>query len=290
MQKSEILEDRSKAKSKNNTPKKNLSLKIIKSPIRVVKKEMPESLSNIIKPKLYKNISKEDYFESENKTNNIQNSIFTKKELEAEISINNLLNNNKFNNNFHYKENDLNISHSENINKQNSSEMINEKNFKERSKRSFLGNIDDFPNNKFKSDFSVLSNNTIKEESDFNNMNIVNNAVSHSKDRHVRDLKIESNDKKIIPPNNLNNLKDIYKQNNEENEDLNNLNIKYEDISNLDDLDYIKHSNAKKKKEWKSWCLSEKELFYEAIANGANYTSLQKLFKNMNDVKIFNSK
>jgi hypothetical protein len=45
----------------------------------------------------------------------------------------------------------------------------------------------------------------------------------------------------------------------------------------------------KKKKDWKSWSLQEKELFYEAIANGGNYSSLQKLFKNMNDViKFYN--
>ena len=43
---------------------------------------------------------------------------------------------------------------------------------------------------------------------------------------------------------------------------------------------------AKRKKDWKSWSSTEKELFYEAIANGANYCSLQKLFKNMNDVNL----
>ena len=42
--------------------------------------------------------------------------------------------------------------------------------------------------------------------------------------------------------------------------------------------------STKKKKDWISWSLNEKLLFYEAIANGGNYTSLQKLFKNMNDV------
>ena len=42
--------------------------------------------------------------------------------------------------------------------------------------------------------------------------------------------------------------------------------------------------DKKKKKNWKNWSSQEKELFYEAIANGGNYSSLQKLFKNMNDV------
>lgn len=46
-------------------------------------------------------------------------------------------------------------------------------------------------------------------------------------------------------------------------------------------------TNRKKKKEWISWSTQEKELFYEAIANGGNYSSLQKLFKNMNDVKNY---
>ena len=52
-----------------------------------------------------------------------------------------------------------------------------------------------------------------------------------------------------------------------------------------------KENNIKENKEkrnWKSWSPQEKILFYEIIANGGNYTSLQKLFKTMNDVsKIF---
>ena len=48
-------------------------------------------------------------------------------------------------------------------------------------------------------------------------------------------------------------------------------------------------SNTKENKEkrnWKSWSPQEKILFYEIIANGENYSSLQKLFKTMNDVSI----
>ena len=52
-----------------------------------------------------------------------------------------------------------------------------------------------------------------------------------------------------------------------------------------------KENNIKENKEkrtWKSWSPQEKILFYEIIDNGGNYTSLQKLFKTMNDVsKIF---
>ena len=40
----------------------------------------------------------------------------------------------------------------------------------------------------------------------------------------------------------------------------------------------------KEKRNWKSWSPQEKILFYEIIANGGNYSSLQKLFKTMNDV------
>lgn len=44
-------------------------------------------------------------------------------------------------------------------------------------------------------------------------------------------------------------------------------------------------SNFKEKRNWKSWSPQEKILFYEIIANGGNYSSLQKLFKTMNDVR-----
>ena len=42
----------------------------------------------------------------------------------------------------------------------------------------------------------------------------------------------------------------------------------------------------KEKRNWKSWSPQEKILFYEIIASGGNYGSLQKLFKTMNDVRI----
>ena len=43
----------------------------------------------------------------------------------------------------------------------------------------------------------------------------------------------------------------------------------------------------KEKRNWKSWSPQEKILFYEIIANGGNYSSLQKLFKTMNDVSLY---
>ena len=65
-----------------------------------------------------------------------------------------------------------------------------------------------------------------------------------------------------------------------------NENLENSKISPSDTYDIIDESQffKKKKKEWKSWSSQEKELFYEAIANGVNYSSLQKLFKNMNNV------
>ena len=45
-----------------------------------------------------------------------------------------------------------------------------------------------------------------------------------------------------------------------------------------------KEKQPQRKKEWKSWSSQEKLMFYELIANGGNYSSLQKLFKTMNDV------
>ncbi len=62
-----------------------------------------------------------------------------------------------------------------------------------------------------------------------------------------------------------------------------NSNFKESDNSDLN-FDKEKEEDKKKKKDWKSWSPQEKELFYEAIANGGNYSSLQKLFKTMNDV------
>jgi len=67
-----------------------------------------------------------------------------------------------------------------------------------------------------------------------------------------------------------------------ENFDDFNKNNSYEIYDNQNESNSFK----KKKKEWKSWSSQEKELFYEAIANGVNYSSLQKLFKNMNNVKF----
>ena len=61
-----------------------------------------------------------------------------------------------------------------------------------------------------------------------------------------------------------------------------------EQKANIEDVQNSS-SNTKENKEkrnWKSWSPQEKILFYEIIANGENYSSLQKLFKTMNDVSI----
>ena len=58
---------------------------------------------------------------------------------------------------------------------------------------------------------------------------------------------------------------------------------KTEEIKNEEDPQ-IAVCNSKEKRNWKSWSPQEKILFYEIIANGGNYSSLQKLFKTMNNV------
>ena len=147
-------------------------------------------------------------------------------------------------------------------------------------------NLLDFENN--------LKKNQIEKDKEMNN--IIKNIIPEINEKNLKDkikkncldtkmennLKLDTN-KILLPPNINNKIKDIFikKIKNEDNDNYE------ENIDlNLEDSDYLKSSNAKKKKEWKSWSLSEKELFYEAIANGANYSSLQKLFKNMNDVNF----
>lgn len=65
----------------------------------------------------------------------------------------------------------------------------------------------------------------------------------------------------------------------EKNDDQN----KNEEIKNEEDPQ-IAVCTSKEKRNWKSWSPQEKILFYEIIANGGNYSSLQKLFKTMNNV------
>jgi hypothetical protein len=63
--------------------------------------------------------------------------------------------------------------------------------------------------------------------------------------------------------------------------------LKNESFQIKEEQEHIfENTDKSKKKNWKSWSSQEKVLFYEAIANGANYSSLQKLFKNMNYVII----
>jgi hypothetical protein len=124
------------------------------------------------------------------------------------------------------------------------------------------------------------------------------NHNSYLNNNEKKEFEINSNKKninfkvdmntKMIPPNNINIINNFISNKKIKNEE----NVSKFSIS--DNLDsQIEHENSeylkinKKKKEWKSWCLSEKELFYEAIANGVNYSSLQKLFKNMTNVNFF---
>ena len=60
-------------------------------------------------------------------------------------------------------------------------------------------------------------------------------------------------------------------------------NIKTEMIEGIKE-DKKAEETIPKKKDWSTWSTQEKILFYEIIANGGNYSSLQKLFKTMNYV------
>ena len=76
------------------------------------------------------------------------------------------------------------------------------------------------------------------------------------------------------------------------NEKIEKTNILQENINdqktNIEDVQNASPNTKenKEKRNWKSWSPQEKILFYEIIANGENYSSLQKLFKTMNDVSI----
>lgn len=54
----------------------------------------------------------------------------------------------------------------------------------------------------------------------------------------------------------------------------------------INDFDGLSSNKRKRKKDWKSWSLTEKILFYEVIAKGGNHSSLQKLFETMKEVSL----
>ena len=94
--------------------------------------------------------------------------------------------------------------------------------------------------------------------------------------------------------NNIINKIDVPPYKSKENENENEKKLKEKENIIKETENYKKEENKKlkekqpqRKKEWKSWSSQEKLMFYELIANGGNYSSLQKLFKTMNDVKIF---
>ena len=86
-------------------------------------------------------------------------------------------------------------------------------------------------------------------------------------------IKAEINIYEVIDKKEENKPKDNYQSNN-----IDNISVIE---NNNHEADNNEENMSKKKKDWKSWSSTEKEVFYEA-----NYCSLQKLFKNMNDVRI----
>jgi TPP-dependent indolepyruvate ferredoxin oxidoreductase alpha subunit len=106
-----------------------------------------------------------------------------------------------------------------------------------------------------------FSNTKEKEKDTSQKNNIIKSKVPPLVEEKKND-KIEKTN--IIQPNNA--------------EQKNNIDEAQNTSSNL--------KENKDKRNWKSWSPQEKILFYEIIANGGNYSSLQKLFKTMNDVSI----
>lgn len=311
MQKSDTFEEKSKTQSKRSTPKKRASLSIIKSPLKINKSEHSNDYNSLYKNRFPKNSMEKDNIDVmmsnsnliKNKALNIQQ--FKKKKMEKKI-FNNFANRNEQE---IYIKNNLRIENNiENSNALKLSSELNEKlkrnitsnsinkNVVHNSRINHINNSNPSINNANNSNCNISNNVYENTKSSNKNIDILNVKIESNKTLNLNSnnqmqIMILENNKSILPPNNLNShINDISilekKIKNEENI----LNSKYEPNninSNLEELDYLKLSNSKKKKEWKSWSLSEKELFYEAIANGANYTSLQKLFKNMNDVKFF---
>ena len=108
-------------------------------------------------------------------------------------------------------------------------------------------------------------------------------SKSNIKSEEIKNIKNNIINKIDVPP---------YKSKENENENEKKLKEKENIIKETEN--YKKEENKKlkekqpqRKKEWKSWSSQEKLMFYELIANGGNYSSLQKLFKTMNDVKFF---
>ncbi len=104
-----------------------------------------------------------------------------------------------------------------------------------------------------------------KKESEMETENIQQKNENEKKETESKQEKENNqNDKTQIPQN-------IKTEQNEENQEHKKVN----------------EANPKKK-DWSTWSAQEKILFYEIIANGGNYSSLQKLFKTMNYVSLNN--
>ncbi len=121
-----------------------------------------------------------------------------------------------------------------------------------------------------------------------NELNDINPLIPESKaDDQKPEIakKTESSDEKNENENNIlaeNQIKEVEKSDKNE---LPQLIKNNEEESN--DLIAKDPEKNNKKKDWSTWSSQEKILFYEIIANGGNYSSLQKLFKKMNFVSKF---
>jgi hypothetical protein len=158
---------------------------------------------------------------------------------------------------------------------------INSKNLEKNDKKSLFENERKnlLNTNKNNSSENQENKNEYKEsyKNDTNNSIIIDTNMEENKNKNAPS--------EIIAPENS-------EINNDNNEQLDKMEKGLNEIDeNIDETVSGLLEKNKKKKDWKSWSLTEKVLFYEAIANGANYSSLQKLFKNMKEVnKLFKLK
>ena len=185
----------------------------------------------------------------------------------SENKDNNIINNNDNNNN---KDNNINENNNKDkINNKKNLENNNNNNLNLNNKN-LINNNNNIPPFKNNNNYNICDSITQTEN--------INNTLNINNNNH------NNNNNPTKTNNNNNNNINLNNNNNNENNN-NNLSNNKENNNNNKLINNIENNNkqSNKKKDWKSWSSQEKLLFYKIIANGGNYTSLQKLFKTMND-------
>lgn len=135
--------------------------------------------------------------------------------------------------------------------------------------------IDEKNNSKCKNnDLTEIKELLQDPKEDLQKSEIPKKTESSAEKNEIQNVKTAENQIKEVEKIDKNELPQLIKNNDEEsNESITKLIAKDQDKSI-------------KKKDWSTWSSQEKILFYEIIANGENYSSLQKLFKKMNFVNF----